>query len=133
MVAKDHSILWGADLKIPCETNQSIDGCKYSGNIRSSGRYQVLVFIYRSPITGSLNTKSLTIDNDNSESTFKSYGDNLGANIGAFEHKDVSLCITGGSGMSYDGGIRMVTIDANGSNTNSVRLIEADSNDNKCN
>lgn len=133
MVAKDHSILWGADLRIPCEANQLIDGCNYSGNIRSSGRYQVLVFIYRSPITGSLNTRSLTINNDNSESKFKSYGDNLWANIGAFEHKDVSLCITGGSGMSYDGGIRMVTIDGNGSNSNAVRLIEADSDGNKCN
>lgn len=151
--AKSHSILWGADVAIPCNSSYAtemvnnlpitaIQGCESGGKL-SNDRNQVELFIYRSPITGSVNTMSgltsapsvnqgSTIEND----TAFTNGVNLSSIISMtslFNHYDVSLCITGGSGMSYDGGIRMVTIDGNGSNSNAVRLIEADSDENKCN
>jgi hypothetical protein len=62
-------------------------------------------------------------------------GENLGGNLtaGNFSHQDVSFCVSGAAGLGYSGGMRMVTIDGNGSNTSAVRLIEGDSTDNKCN
>jgi hypothetical protein len=50
-----------------------------------------------------------------------------------FKHRDVSFCVEPGDGMSSSGGMRMVTIDGDGTGENAVRLIEADSEENKCN
>lgn len=147
--AKSHSILWGADVAIPCNSNFAADiknalgavrGCDAVGSVLSNAQNQVELFIYRSPITGSINTlSSMKVDDSANASDVieldKAFedGENLSHALGSFGHYDVSLCVTGGSGMSYDGGIRMVVIDAYGSNTNAVRLIEADADENKCN
>lgn len=146
---KSHSILWGADVAIPCNSNFAADiknalgtvrGCDAVGSVLSNAQNQVELFIYRSPITGSINTlSSMKVDDTANTSDVieldKAFedGENLSRALGSFGHYDVSLCVTGGSGMSYDGGIRMVVIDAYGSNTNAVRLIEADADENKCN
>ena len=149
--AKSHGILWGADVAIPCNSEFAADikdnlgavqGCDGTGNVLSNARNQVELFIYRSPITGSVNTLSgmtvgastntgSVIENDQAFVNGTDISEAL--TVSHFKHYDVSLCVTGGSGMSYDGGIRMVMIDAYGSNTNAVRLIEADSDENKCN
>lgn len=147
---KSHSILWGADVAIPCNSDFAADikdnlhmtvrGCDAVGSVLSNAQNQVELFIYRSPITGSINTlSSMKVDdtaNANVDIEFDQAfidGENISSVLGNFNHYDVSLCVTGGSGMSYDGGIRMVVIDAYGSNTNAVRLIEADADENKCN
>lgn len=146
---KSHSILWGADVAIPCNSDFATDikgalgtvrGCDAVGSVLSNAQNQVELFIYRSPITGSINTlSSMKVDDTANASdvieldqAFKD-GENISSVLEDFNHYDVSLCVTGGSGMSYDGGIRMVVIDAYGSNTNAVRLIEADADENKCN
>lgn len=146
---KSHSILWGADVAIPCNSDFAADikgaigtvqGCDAVGSVLSNAQNQVELFIYRSPITGSINTlSSMKVDdtaNANDDVEFDQAfidGENISSVLEDFNHYDVSLCVTGGSGMSYDGGIRMVVIDAYGSNTNAVRLIEADADENKCN
>ena len=146
---KSHSILWGADVAIPCNSDFAADikgaigtvrGCDAVGSMLSNAQNQVELFIYRSPITGSINTlSSMKVDdtaNANNDIEFDQVfidGENISSVLENFNHYDVSLCVTGGSGMSYDGGIRMVVIDAYGSNTNAVRLIEADADENKCN
>lgn len=148
--AKSHSILWGADVAIPCNSgfaadikdnlHMAVQGCDAVGSVLSNAQNQVELFIYRSPITGSINTlSSMKVDdtaNANDDIEFDQAfidGEDISSVLGNFNHYDVSLCVTGGSGMSYDGGIRMVVIDAYGSNTNAVRLIEADADENKCN
>lgn len=147
--AKSHSILWGADVAIPCNSDFAADikdaigtvrGCDAVGSVLSNAQNQVELFIYRSPITGSINTlSSMKIDDTANASDDVEFdqafidGENISGALENFNHYDVSLCVTGGSGMSYDGGIRMVVIDAYGSNTNAVRLIEADADENKCN
>lgn len=147
---KSHSILWDADVAIPCNSDFAADiknsfgtavqGCDAVGSVLSNAQNQVELFIYRSPITGSINTlSSMKVDdtaNANDDIEFDQAfidGEDISSVLGNFNHYDVSLCVTGGSGMSYDGGIRMVVIDAYGSNTNAVRLIEADADENKCN
>lgn len=148
---KSHSILWGADVAIPCNSDFATDiknaigtvrGCDAVGSVLSNAQNQVELFIYRSPITGSINTlSSMKVDDTANASdvieldqAFKDGEDiSYALESNHFNHYDVSLCVTGGSGMSYDGGIRMVVIDAYGSNTNAVRLIEADADENKCN
>lgn len=146
---KSHSILWGADVAIPCNSDFAVDikdalgtvrGCDAVGSVLSNAQNQVELFIYRSPITGSINTlSSMKVDDTANASDVIELdqafidGENISSALGNFNHYDVSLCVTGGSGMSYDGGIRMVVIDAYGSNTNAVRLIEADADENKCN
>ena len=146
---KSHSILWGADVAIPCNSDFAADikgaigtvrGCDAVGSMLSNAQNQVELFIYRSPITGSINTLSSMKVDDTANATndieFDQAfidGENISSVLENFNHYDVSLCVTGGSGMSYDGGIRMVVIDAYGSNTNAVRLIEADADENKCN
>lgn len=147
---KSHSILWGADVAIPCNSDfaadikdnlhMAVQGCDAVGSVLSNAQNQVELFIYRSPITGSINTlSSMKVDdtaNANDDIEFDQAfidGENISNVLESFNHYDVSLCVTGGSGMSYDGGIRMVVIDAYGSNTNAVRLIEADADENKCN
>ena len=147
---KSHSILWGADVAIPCNSDfaadikdnlhMTVQGCDAVGSVLSNAQNQVELFIYRSPITGSINTlSSMKVDDTANTSDIieldKAFedGEKLSRALGSFGHYDVSLCVTGGSGMSYDGGIRMVVIDAYGSNTNAVRLIEADADENKCN
>lgn len=148
---KSHSILWGADVAIPCNSDFAADikgaigtvrGCDAVGSVLSNAQNQVELFIYRSPITGSINTlSSMKVDDTANASdvieldqAFKDGEDiSYALESNHFNHYDVSLCVTGGSGMSYDGGIRMVVIDAYGSNTNAVRLIEADADENKCN
>lgn len=146
---KSHSILWGADVAIPCNSDFAADikgaigtvrGCDAVGSMLSNAQNQVELFIYRSPITGSINTlSSMKVDdtaNANNDIEFDQAfidGENISSVLENFNHYDVSLCVTGGSGMSYDGGIRMVVIDAYGNNTNAVRLIEADADENKCN
>ena len=146
---KSHSILWGADVAIPCNSDFAADikgaigtvrGCDAAGSVLSNAQNQVELFIYRSPITGSINTlSSMKVDDAANASDVIELdqafidGENISSVLENFNHYDVSLCVTGGSGMSYDGGIRMVVIDAYGSNTNAVRLIEADADENKCN
>lgn len=147
---KSHSILWGADVAIPCNSgfaadikdnlHMAVQGCDVVGSVLSNAQNQVELFIYRSPITGSINTlSSMKVDDTANASDAieldKAFedGENISNVLDNFDHYDVSLCVTGGSGMSYDGGIRMVVIDAYGSNTNAVRLIEADADENKCN
>lgn len=147
---KSHSILWGADVAIPCNSgfaadikdnlHMAVQGCDVVGSVLSNAQNQVELFIYRSPITGSINTlSSMKVDDTANASDVieldKAFedGENISNVLDNFDHYDVSLCVTGGSGMSYDGGIRMVVIDAYGSNTNAVRLIEADADENKCN
>lgn len=149
---KSHSILWGADVAIPCNSgfaadikdnlHMAVQGCDAVGSVLSNAQNQVELFIYRSPITGSINTlSSMKVDDTANASdvieldqAFKDGEDiSYALESNHFNHYDVSLCVTGGSGMSYDGGIRMVVIDAYGSNTNAVRLIEADADENKCN
>lgn len=147
---KSHSILWGADVAVPCNSDFAADiknslhmavrGCDAVGSVLSNAQNQVELFIYRSPITGSINTlSSMKVDDTANASdvieldqAFKD-GEDISGALENFNHYDVSLCVTGSSGMSYDGGIRMVVIDAYGSNTNAVRLIEADADENKCN
>lgn len=140
LTAKSHSLLWGADIEIPCATNKDANGCGGLEVGRSDDKNQVALFIYRSPVTGSINTMTWTWTNANQESTLQAedvyaVGEKLGVRLtaGAFSHDDVSFCISGAAGLGYKGGIRMVTVDGNGSNSNAVRLIEADSSDNKCN
>ena len=143
-IAKKHSILWGADVSIPCNSafsRRSISGhasgCDTASTKLSDGNNYVAMFIYRSPMTGSIKTVSALIDN---RSDARNYGHRNqlwefidGADFDLFKSQEVSLCISSGAGMSYDGGLRMVKIDENGSNSNAVRLIEADSEENKCN
>jgi hypothetical protein len=139
VVAKKHSILWGADVAIPCVTylgdthlggNKPL-GCEDGGDILSNNNNFIALFVYRSPVTGSISAYSAWMSTYNAAVR---NGEILKDNItGIFHDYDINICVTGGSGMSYDGGIRMITIDVNGSNTNAVRLIEADSEDNKCN
>ena len=137
---KSHSILWGADIEIPCAIRSDASGCNGLGVGRSNGENQVAIFVYRSPITGSINTLTHVFTNSNkmdnlwNEDSYKT-GVQLGSSLtnGYFDHQDVSFCITGGAGMGYSGGIRMVTISGDGANSNAVRLIEADSSENKCN
>ena len=138
--AKSHSLLWGADLVMPCATNRFADGCNGLEDGRSSNRNQVSLFIYRSPITGSINTLTHIENGGNVKDEL--YNEDIFAqgiaiynsvSDGRLSHNDVSFCVLMGTGMSNNGGLRMVTIDGHGSNTNAVRLIEADSEDNKCN
>lgn len=140
LTAKSHSLLWGADIEIPCATNKDANGCGDLEIGRSNDKNQVALFIYRSPVTGSINTMTQVWNDGNKESILQQEeaykaGENLGQNLteGNFSHQDVSFCISGAAGLGYSGGMRMVTIDGNGSNSSAVRLIEGDSEDNKCN
>lgn len=140
LTAKSHSLLWGADIEIPCATNKDANGCGSLEIGRSNDKNQVALFIYRSPVTGSINTMTWTWTNANQKSALQAEdayvaGEKLGERLtaGGFSHDDVSFCVSGAAGLGYSGGMRMVTIDGNGSNSSAVRLIEGDSADNKCN
>lgn len=140
ITAKSHSILWGADVNIPCETMSGTEKAKDSKcsaltSKLSSDNYAVMLFIYRSPMTGSINTLAWLIQNDAFDVNFQVgiTQEHLAAVLGNFDHRDVSFCVSTGAGMSYNGGLRMITVSGTGSNSNAVRLIEADSEENKCN
>lgn len=134
ITAKSRGILWGADVSLACDT---ITNSTTKSNVCDVGKklskdnFAVLLLIYRSPITGSVNTLTGTFEK-NKHAIVKD-GRNIWDNIETLSHSDVSLCVTTGAGMGGKNGLRMITIDGKGSNSNAVRLIEADSDENKCN
>lgn len=133
LTALEHGVLWGADVVVPCSYISAEFGSLYdngcsAGDAVPKKKYPVALFIYRSPITGSINTLTYTM----SETDYLN-PDYLYTRLGDFDHEDAQFCITTGAGMSEGNGLRMVKVDGNGSNTNSVRLIESESPENKCN
>lgn len=133
LTALEHGVLWGADVAVPCSYISAKFGALYdngcsAGDAVSKKKYPVALFIYRSPITGSINTLTYTMNE-----TDHLNPDSLHTYLGKFGHEDAQFCITTGAGMSEGNGLRMVKVDGNGSNTNSVRLIESESSENKCN
>lgn len=139
--AKKHSLLWGADVAVPCSQIERAfgpltDGACGAGKTMGQRKYGTAIFIYRSPITGSINTLTYSTQGDNAGSVaynMRDSGQYLGFAISSFAHDDVSFCVTTGAGMSDGKGVRMVTVSGNGSNSNAVRLIEADAEENRCN
>lgn len=103
--------------------------------------------VYRSPITGAIRTLVLANTNDYfnnsstellpfvnasllSTDTDTSQTDTRGL---FFARHEVNLCVTAGDGMSYDGGLRMISIKKDAGSMNDVILVEADSPENTCN
>jgi hypothetical protein len=133
LTALEHGVLWGADVAVPCSYISAKFGALYdngcsAGDAVPKKKYPVALFIYRSPITGSINTLTYTMNETDDLNP-----DNLHMSLDGFGHEDAQFCITTGAGMSEGNGLRMVKVDGNGSNTNSVRLIESESSENKCN
>lgn len=103
--------------------------------------------VYRSPITGAIRTLVLASTNDyfNNSSTellpfvnasllsTDTDTSQTDARGGFFARHEVNLCVTAGDGMSYDGGLRMISIKKDASSMNDVILVEADSPENTCN
>lgn len=126
--------------------------------IESSQLYYYLM-IYRSPITGAIRTMAFAADS--TESGYKDFFDQAKSydlplvnssvvndldkkedvekfsenpsDYSVFNRRKVNFCIIAGDGMSYDGGLRMVSIEKDASTMNDVILVEADSGENKCN
>ena len=137
ITAKSRGILWGADVSLACDT---ITNSTTKSNVCDVGKklskdnFAVLLLIYRSPITGAINTLTGTYkDGLYNTSYYEQNMGDLNYHAGILDHSDVSLCVTTGAGMGGKNGLRMITIDGKGSNSNAVRLIEADSDENRCN
>lgn len=154
ITAKSRDILWGADVSLVCGSLPNDYGTKpedcNNGKKLADDKYAVFLLIYRSPITGAINTLTgvferpvsdkVLLKHFSSAMRIEEYEKNMGVinnyhtyTAGQLGHSDISLCVTTGAGMGSKNGLRMITIDGKGSNTNAVRLIEADSNENKCN
>ena len=134
ITAKSRDILWGADVGLACDTiTNSITKSNLCdvGKKLSKNNFVVFLFVYRSPITGSVSTLTGTFEKN--KHAIDKEGRWIWENIETLSHSDVSLCVTTGAGMGSKNGLRMITIDGKGSNSNAVRLIEADSDENSCN
>ena len=136
------SLVWGTELGFVCDNKPIDDGlCSSSGHkyITSSTKQKIYLVIYRSPFNGSIRT--LVNQNDGGQPTsghitdYTSayYNGNSRINFSHFSQKEVDLCVIAGNGMSYSGGLRMISIKKGASFENDVRLVESDSEENICN
>lgn len=143
-------LLWGAKVRVLCEDlgsyaySDEIPDCK-SGK-KTTDDVGVALVVYKSPNSGSLKTFTRyalserlydSVSNganpkDDEERPSNFEDDSMGE-LTTFKHEDVSFCIEAGEGMRSDGGMRMVMVDGNGTGENAIRLIEADSTENRCN
>ena len=149
--AKKASLYWGAELSLSCATMKTFGedgGTNCAGSeeekilkpINDSDIWEVYLLIYRSPITGAIKTLSYMNKEDpgnydsNKDKIFKdAFYDFSTVVLGGFSPNTVDLCVTSGPSMSYDGGLRMISISENAMSGEDVRLVEADSGENKCN
>ena len=140
-------LLWGAKVHTLCtdemiSSKSSYKTCNKDGD--TADNIGVELIVYRSPNTGSIESfaryvggavinPSIKTGNAPNNSLIK-FDDSVSEFESVkFKHRDVSFCIEPGDGMSSSGGMRMVTIDGDGTGENAIRLIEADSEENKCN
>lgn len=149
--AKTSSLVWGAQMSYACEDLRdkvvSVDPTVDSYCPTSVGyapydattQLYLYLMIYRSPISGAIRTKVLysrrndLLTKPNDLPFINEVGDDEPTDAGHFSRRDVRLCITAGDGMSYDGGLRMISIKKDAATMNDVVLVEADSEENICN
>lgn len=140
-------LLWGAKVHVLCSQDMvdsgSYDSCKSTDDIADNIGVEMIV--YRSPNTGSIESFARYAGNGiinpiagkssttNANDSLVEFDDGIAGEATKLKHRDVSFCIEPGDGMSSSGGMRMVTIDGDASGENAVRLIEADSEKNRCN
>ncbi|MDO4729978.1 MAG: type II secretion system protein [Candidatus Saccharibacteria bacterium] len=139
-------LLWGAKVHALCSDEiRDVNEMLCDGKATADG-LGVEMIVYRSPNTGSMESFARYTSNDNildsirnssapegSLVKFNDASNPVPEELRTFKHRDVSFCVEPGDGMSSSGGMRMVTIDGDGTGENAVRLIEADSEENKCN
>ncbi len=140
-------LLWGAKVHVLCSEDMvysgKYDSCKSINDIADNIGIEMIV--YRSPNTGSIESFARYTGNSvinpiagkssttNANDSLIKFDDGIVGEPTKLKHRDVSFCIEPGDGMSSSGGMRMVTIDGDASGENAVRLIEADSKENRCN
>ncbi len=137
-------LLWGAKVHVLCNDEiRDVNVMLCDGKATADG-LGVEMIVYRSPNTSSMESFARYTNNndiwdsirgsapDGSLVKFNDTNPDL-QELRTFKHRDVSFCVEPGDGMSSSGGMRMVTIDGDGTGENAVRLIEADSEENECN
>jgi hypothetical protein len=150
--AKTSSLFWGAQMSYACEDLYGKVAAIYRDSVTSScptsagyaaygatTQLYLYLMIYRSPISGAIRTKVL-FSNHNDLLTkpddlpfINEVGEDEPTDAVHFDRREVRLCVTAGDGMSYDGGLRMISIKKDAATMNDVVLVEADSEENICN
>ena len=154
--AKTSSLVWGAQMSYACAdlypevasiyTSAVTSSCPMVGGnavgyaaYNEGAQLYLYLMIYRSPISGAIRTKVLySQDGDlltkpDDLPFINEVGKDEPTDAGHFSRRDVRLCVTAGDGMSYDGGLRMISIKKDAATMNDVVLVEADSGENICN
>ena len=150
--AKTSSLFWGAQMSYACEdlhnkvvavnTPSVTSSCPTSAGYAAydaTTQLYLYLMIYRSPISGAIRTKVLySKDNDlltkpDDLPFINEVGEDEPTDAVHFDRREVRLCVTAGDGMSYDGGLRMISIKKDAATMNDVVLVEADSEENICN
>jgi len=144
--AKKASLYWGAQLGFSCDdlknrgshavcTMSTAKGKYVQGldasTIDSSDVPVINLLIYRSPLDGAVRTvvqRELGVG-----FTDLVIPEKDDATKAEFVADEVKLCVIGGDGMSYDGGLRMIKIAKNASGAQDVLLTDPDSEENICN
>ncbi len=150
--AKTSSLFWGAQMSYACDDLHNKVVGVYPISINSycptsvgyaaydeTTQLYLYLMIYHSPISGAIRTKVLysqrgdLLTKPDDLPFIDVVGEDEPTDAVHFDRRDVRLCVTAGDGMSYDGGLRMISIKKDAATMNDVVLVEADSEENVCN